>query len=1022
MLDISKPLTSGKIQSYYRSEYSAASNSYFTEGGTLRGQWHGQLARELGLAGEVTAEAFDRLSEGQHPQTGEQLIAHRDTIKQANGEELGHRAGWDLTFNAPKTVSLTALVGQDERVRQAHRHAVQTALTEMEKYAQARMGGNNPAETTGKWIAATFEHDTARPVDGYPAPHLHTHAVLFNLAEDSTGQARSLQPYELFKIQSMATAVYQNQLEYDLRQLGYQIERGTNHAPDIQGYSAEYLAAESLRNAEIKQGMEDRGVTGREAESLAAHQTRDEKLKLTPDELRELHQNKAEAFGHQPRQVVAAAASHQQHEAPAREKEQARAKMAVAHARERLTERSAVVEHFEVMRDALRRAHGKAQIKDIQAAIEAERQEKQLITVEHVRPNAPAWRYTTPELIGIERSAIRIMQNGQAQLQPIAPLTEDSIAERFPNLNQDQRQLVHQTLHTPDQVFGVQGGAGTGKTTALQPIREVASEHGYNTLGLAATSGAVKTLLDSGLEAETLQAFLMQPPSSEEAKPRLYFVDESSLASGKQIQGFLSRLQPEDRVLLIGDTRQHQSVEAGRIFAELQDAGMHTASLNEIVRQKNEPLKHAVEAMAAGRVADGVDLLIEQGRVHTVEHRSERLAAIAAAYADAPEGTLIVSPDNQSRAEINAAVRDQLRHSEQLGKQEHSAAVLLNRQDLTAADRAVAHSYHVGDSVLYLRGSKALDLKAKSYATVTAVDAEHNRITVQKANGSTVTYDPARLNGVALYQPEERTFATGERVQFTTPWKEQGISNREMGTVTHLDEAGNIRVRLDHSNRSVGWNLDTYRHLDYAYAMTSHSAQGQTVDRVLIHIDTGDSRIRSLVDESLAYVATSRPRHDAQIFTDNAEALSHALSSRHDNATALSPEQIDRYANHVGKENSPMPGVVADYVRQAREEENAIAFTETAQEEEPIRNYSEGTWESDFDGLWEHRVNIGRSESGFHYDIESSYQGGEPTYQGWSAEAYPTPQAAETAAAPTLEALIENGVDDEYEYSEGLSI
>src|SRR6201996_973852 len=117
MLDISKPLTTGKVQSYYRSEYSSASNSYFTEGGTLRGEWHGRLAPALKLSGEVTAAAFDRLAEGQHPETGEQLIKHRDTIKTKAGEELGHRAGWDLTFNAPKTISLTGLVGGDEQVR-----------------------------------------------------------------------------------------------------------------------------------------------------------------------------------------------------------------------------------------------------------------------------------------------------------------------------------------------------------------------------------------------------------------------------------------------------------------------------------------------------------------------------------------------------------------------------------------------------------------------------------------------------------------------------------------------------------------------------------------------------------------------------------------------------------------------------------------------------------------------------------------------------------------------------------------
>lgn len=1098
MLDISKPLTSGKVQSYYRSEYSAASNSYFTEGGSLRGQWHGQVAAELGLSGAVSAEAFDRLSEGQHPQTGEQLIAHRDTIKQANGEELGHRAGWDLTFNAPKTVSLTALVGGDERVREAHRHAVQIALTELETYAQARMGGNHAAETTGKWIVATFDHDTARPVEGYPAPHLHTHAVLFNLTEDATGQARSLQPYELFKIQSMATAIYQNQLEYDLRALGYGIERGTNHAPDIRGYSAEYLSAESLRNAEIKQGMEDRGVTGREAESLAAHQTREEKLKLTPDELRALHQAKAEAFGNQPQQLIAAAQIAQREEVPNREKEAVRAGKSVAHARERLTERSAAIEHFEVVRDALRRVQGKAQLGDIQAAIRAEREEGQLLTVAHVRPHAPAWRYTTPELIGIERSAIRTMQEGQAKLESIAPMTEEAIGERFSHLNRDQRQLVYEALHTPDQVFGVQGGAGTGKTTALDPIREVAAEHGYATLGLAATSGAVKALRNSGLEAETLQSFLLQPSSGEGTKPTLYFVDESSLASGKQMEGFLSRLQPSDRVLLIGDTRQHQSVEAGRIFAELQDAGMHTASLNEIVRQKDEELKQAVEAMAAGRIAEGVERLIEQGRVHTVEHRAERFQAIAAAYADAPEGTLIVSPDNQSRAEINSAVRNQLRQSQQLGETEYTAAVLANRQDVTAADRAVAHSYHVGDSVQYLRGSKQLGLPAKSYARVTAVDSEQNRITVEAAAGKSVTYDPARLTGVALYQPEERTFAIGERVQFTAPWKDQGVSNREMGTVTHLDAHGNIRVQLDDSHRTVGWNLRAYQHLDYAYAMTSHAAQGQTVDRVLIHIDTGDSRIRSLVDQSLAYVATSRPRHDAQIFTDNAENLSQALSRRNENVTALSPDQIDRYAQTASQEKVHMPGVVADYVREQREAENAQGLADlkqaleesywpserelaqapaseieelrkeidqlvaedlrelrerypgqepvellesyqreqaslTQQEQigmsdparqERIALFSEGEWQSDFDGESEHRVSIGRSPEGFHYDIESSYQGGEPNSQGWSTQAYPSAEAAETAAQPKLDALIDNdeAEDHKYSYSEGLSI
>ena len=116
------------------------------------GEWHGQLAGTLALSGAVTAEAFDRLAEGVHPQTGEQLIQHRDTIKTQAGEELGHRAGWDLTFNAPKTVSLTALVGEDDRVRHAHQEAVRVALAETEKYVQARIGGNLRLKTPGSGL------------------------------------------------------------------------------------------------------------------------------------------------------------------------------------------------------------------------------------------------------------------------------------------------------------------------------------------------------------------------------------------------------------------------------------------------------------------------------------------------------------------------------------------------------------------------------------------------------------------------------------------------------------------------------------------------------------------------------------------------------------------------------------------------------------------------------------------------------------------------------------------------------
>src|SRR5438045_5827119 len=173
MLTITKPLSAEQARAYHREEFSNAQDNYYTEGDRIRGEWHGRLAEQWGLRGEVREEHFQRLSEGQHPIMGEQLIRHQAAREYMNrrGEKVSameHRAGWDATFSAPKSVSLTALVGRDDRVREAHRESVGVALTELERYTQARIGGNQPAETTGKFAAAKFEHDTARQIGRAP--------------------------------------------------------------------------------------------------------------------------------------------------------------------------------------------------------------------------------------------------------------------------------------------------------------------------------------------------------------------------------------------------------------------------------------------------------------------------------------------------------------------------------------------------------------------------------------------------------------------------------------------------------------------------------------------------------------------------------------------------------------------------------------------------------------------------------------------------------------------------------------
>src|SRR5580692_8617176 len=222
MLTISKSLSAGQARTYHAREFTSERQNYWSRDHQGYSEWQGSLAKEWGLGGNVGAEEFARLSEGRHPANDAQLVKHQParTYENQYGKQITsseHRAGWDATFSAPKSVSLTALVGGDDRVREAHRESVTTALEQLEYYAQARVGGNHTPETTGKFIAAKFEHDTARPVNGYVAPQLHTHAVVFNLTERENGQARAVQPQSLFQSQQYATAIYRSELAARLR-------------------------------------------------------------------------------------------------------------------------------------------------------------------------------------------------------------------------------------------------------------------------------------------------------------------------------------------------------------------------------------------------------------------------------------------------------------------------------------------------------------------------------------------------------------------------------------------------------------------------------------------------------------------------------------------------------------------------------------------------------------------------------------------------------------------------------------
>jgi hypothetical protein len=323
---------------------------------------------------------------------------------------------------------------------------------------------------------------------------------------------------------------------------------------------------------------------------------------------------------------------------------------------------------------------------------------------------------------------------------------------------------------------------------------------------------------------------------------------------------------------------------------------MGTAKLDQIVRQKDPALKSAVELLARGRSAAALIELHQQGRVREIPDRQKRIQPVAKLYAASPGNTLIVSPDNASRRELNLAVRQELKAAGMLAAADHSFRVLVQRQDMTGADRAWANHYEIGDIVRYSRGSRHAGIEAGSYATIVRVHPADNLLTVKKEMGEWVAYDPRRLAGVSVYREVVHEFAVGDRIQFTAPDRALGVANRDLAIIQDLSSDNHVVAQLD-DGRRIEFDSSEHRHFDHGYAVTSHSSQGLTAERVLIHADT--SIHPDLLSSRFGHVAVSRASHEAQIFTGDITRLGQHFAVHNSKTSAIEIIRASRVAREV---------------------------------------------------------------------------------------------------------------------------
>ncbi|MGA9722933.1 MAG: MobF family relaxase [Candidatus Binatus sp.] len=879
MLVMSKgALTAAQAETYYEEKYSQ--DDYYSEQQRVVGEWFGHAAEELGLSGEVATADFRAVLRGLRPASGEVLV-HK-----ANGYD-DRRAGWDATFNAPKSVSIHGLVGDDHRLIEAHEKAVSRALVELEQYALSRRRGGSEWVVTGNVVAARFEHIAARPAsgvdDGYgPDPHLHTHVVIANMTRRPDGEWRGLDPIEIYRAQVFATAVYRSELARQVQQLGYEIRIGGRDGRwELAGYTREQVMAFSRRRQDIERTLAREGLAGAEAAQNIAHRTRLRKDHRDEESLKAEWRSRAHEYGIEMQRQL----SRSHHRGLIQFRLPEKAAEAIRQSIDENIEREAVIDRRALESRALQHGMGQADLHSIRAESERFQQSGQLI-VAGDSVNSPRGAYTTPEMIALERNNIELMRTSQGQAAAIGTPNEIKGWSQERQLLTDQATVAEITLSSNDWITSIEGRAGAAKTTTVGAIREFAEEQGYQVHGFAPTTRAVKSLSEAGVLARTV-ASLLESTSARASEREIWIVDESSLLPTRQVNRLLHKANDEGvvRVVFVGDQRQHHAIEAGRPIFQMQEAGMLVARMDTIRRQRDLELRQAVTLASKGDIAESLAILESRGDIHEVADIEQRRKQIAREYVAAHQSgqrVLVVSPANDERRELNKAIRSELivrGHISFVGK-EHT--ILVNR-GLSGAQRATAYNYNEGDVIRFTRGSKQFGIAKDEYARVEAVDRGADLLTVKTADGRHIHYNPVRLFGVEVFREEERTFARGERIQFRAPDKTLGLANGEFANIDSIDDRRAV-LRLDNGSQ-LRAALDRLRHIDHGYASTSHSAQGATVDRVIVNIDTRLSP--ELVNSKQFYVSISRARNALAIYTNDGAQLPRTASRSREKSMAI---------------------------------------------------------------------------------------------------------------------------------------
>jgi conjugative relaxase-like TrwC/TraI family protein len=861
-------------------------SDYYDEHRRVQGEWHGRGAELLGLRGNVNHEQFEAIREGSHPETGE-FLRPRHGADRTNGdgsEQSKARSLYDLTFSAPKSVSVQALVGGDERLVNAHDKAVREALAEAESHAATRVRSNgaNEDRTTANWIVATYRHDTSRELD----PQLHTHAVAANLTYDGVeGRWKALQASGLYERRAYLTEVYRNALAREVRSLGYEIEprrdsKGKDQGFEIRGVSNVLLERYSVRSAQrdaaIEQFTLERGRKPTDNEvAVLVRESRAEKLaEIATEEVREQQQAR---LGPEERHTLGQLREESLDRNPHIHRETTLASESLQHAKEHLFERNSVVRDYELLSEALRHGRGQIDLGQLRGALELEQARGSLLRSGN--------NIATSESLERERHMIASVDRGMGHYGRLRGENEFKPSE---HLRGEQQAAVVHVLDSRDFAINLRGAAGTGKTATLHEIDLGLRAAGRDVVAVAPTRTAVDELRKVGFhDAMTVSRLLEDTSAQASLFGKVLVVDEAGMVSGRQMEGLLKLAEREHaRILFSGDTRQIQSVEASDALRILErESHMKSISLNGVQRQSKTEYRDAIQTFRQSP-EQGFDRFEQIGAVREVPYL-DRAQAVASAYremtSDPQRRVLVVAGTHEEIGRITHAIREDMKHRGQL---DHGT--VFDRHlplQWTEAQKKDLYNYQHGQVLLFHRSSHGIS----KHEALTVEHADSTHIAARDLRGVEHSVSPTQARSFSVHERHQIEVAPDDRLLLTGNRREADFraTNGELVKVRTVD---GDRIRLE-DGRTLPSN---YREFDHGYAITAHRSQGKTVDGVILSADA--------MKQELFYVGASRGRSEIAIVTSDRDQLRESLgiSSARLSATELAREQThSRRTEHL---------------------------------------------------------------------------------------------------------------------------